>query len=58
MWDPVTTVWRVIGLRMQEMASMRVYPKVFGLSRKRNKQQQQTFVEKQHKGLWRQNSLN
>jgi hypothetical protein len=36
-----------------------VYPKVSGLSRKRNKQQQQqTLVEKQRKGLWRQNSLN
>jgi hypothetical protein len=34
----------------------RVYPKVSGLSRLRNKEQQ-TLVEKQHKGLWRQNSL-
>jgi hypothetical protein len=33
----------------------RVCPKVSGLSRQRNKQQ--TLVEKQHKGLWRQNSL-
>jgi hypothetical protein len=36
----------------------RVYPKVSGLSRQRNKQQQQqTLVEKQHKELWRQNPL-
>jgi hypothetical protein len=38
-----------------------MYPKVSGLSRQRNKQQQQqqqkTLVEKQHKGLWQQNSL-
>jgi len=32
------------------------YPKVSGLSRQRNKQQQ-TLVEKQTKGLWRQHSL-
>jgi endonuclease YncB( thermonuclease family) len=42
--------------------STKAYAKVSGLSRKRNKQQQQqqqqqTLVEKQHKGLWRQNSL-
>jgi hypothetical protein len=38
--------------------STMVYPKVSGLSQQRNKQQQQqTLVEKQHKGLWRQNSL-
>jgi hypothetical protein len=34
----------------------KVYSKVSGLSPKRNKQQQ-TLVEKQRKGLWRQNSL-
>jgi hypothetical protein len=38
-----------------------MYPKVPGLSHKENKQQQkqqqQTLVGKQHKGLWRQNSL-
>jgi hypothetical protein len=35
-----------------------VYPKVSGLSRQRNEQQQKyTLVEKQHKVLWRQNSL-
>jgi hypothetical protein len=39
---------------------IRVHPKVSGLSQQRNKQQQQqkqTLIEKQHKGLWRQNSL-
>jgi hypothetical protein len=35
---------------------MKVYPKVSGLSQQQNKQQQ-TLVEKQHKGLWQQNSL-
>jgi hypothetical protein len=37
-----------------------MYPKVSGLSHKEKQQQQQqqsTIVEKQHKGLWRQNSL-
>jgi len=41
-------------------ANTRVYPKVSGLSRLRNTRirlQQQTIVEKQHKELWRQNSL-
>jgi endonuclease YncB( thermonuclease family) len=42
---------------------MWVYPKVSRLSPLRNKQQQQqqqqqqTLIQKQHKGLWRQNSL-
>jgi len=39
----------------------KAYPKVSGLSRYRNKQQQQqqqqTLVQKQHKGIWWQNSL-
>jgi len=35
----------------------KVYPKVSGLSRQRRNKQQQTLVEKQRKGLWRQNSL-
>jgi hypothetical protein len=36
-----------------------MYPKVSGLSPQGNQQQQQqqTLFEKQHKGLWRQNSL-
>jgi len=37
---------------------MRVYPNVSGLSRYRSiRLQQWALVEKQHKGLWRQNSL-
>jgi len=34
----------------------RVYPKVSGLSQLQNKQQQ-TLIEKHHKGLWWQNLL-
>jgi hypothetical protein len=43
----------------ERLECTRVYPKVFGLSRWRNKQeqQQQTLIEKQNKGLWRQSSL-
>jgi len=35
----------------------RIYPKVSGLIRQQNQQQQQTLAEKQHEGLLPQNSL-
>jgi hypothetical protein len=52
----------VINDIRQTEIHMRVYPKVSGLSQWQNKQQQQqqqqqTLIEKQHKGLWWQNSL-
>jgi hypothetical protein len=47
---------RVTSIRLNKRT--RVYPKVSGLGRDQNiRLQQQTLVEKQHKGLWRQNSL-
>jgi hypothetical protein len=42
-----------VCITKREPEYTRVYPKVPGLSRKQNQQ----LVEKQEKGLWRQNSL-
>jgi hypothetical protein len=45
-------------MKKQIFWHMRVYPKDSGLSQQQQQQQQQqTLVEKQHKVLWRQNSL-
>jgi len=54
--DTAITCWLVGPVAHIRCSYTRVYPKVSGLSRWQNKQQQKP-VEKQRKGLWRQNSL-
>jgi len=46
-----------LAVRQLHLGYARVYPKASGLSYNEINNNKETVVEKKHKGLWRQNSL-